>query len=260
MASEELLYKVEDGIGRITFNRPEARNALTFAMYDRLAEICGGIELGGPVKVLIITGAGEKAFAAGTDISQFRAFKTAQQGIEYEKHADEIFTAIEECPVPIIAAISGACTGGGAGIAACCDIRVATSDMRFGFPIARTLGNCLSASTLRRLVAVAGQATVGDMIYTSRLIEAEEAKRIGLVNEIVLDHAALMTRTNELAARLKEHAPLTMSVTKELLRKIRDSGNAIDDTAEIAKIYTSADFKEGMEAFLGKRKPNWQGR
>ncbi len=260
MASDELLYTVEDGIGLVTFNRPAARNALTFAMYGRLAEICGGIALGGPVKALIITGAGEKAFAAGTDISQFRAFKTPQQGIDYEQHADAVFTAIESCPVPIIAAISGACTGGGAGIAACCDMRIATADMRFGFPIARTLGNCLSASTLRRLVAVAGQATVGDMIYTSRLIEADEARRIGLVNEIVPDHAALMARCGELARRIKEHAPLTMSVTKSLLRRIRDSGNPIDDTPEIAKIYTSADFKEGMEAFLGKRKPNWQGK
>jgi enoyl-CoA hydratase len=260
MASDELLYKVEDGVGWVTFNRPEARNALTFAMYDRLAEICAGIVLGGPIKVLVITGAGEKAFAAGTDISQFRAFKTPEQGIAYEQHADEIFSAIEACPVPIIAAISGACTGGGAGIAACCDIRLATQDMRFGFPIARTLGNCLSASTLRRLVAVVGQATVGDMIYTSRLIEAEEARRIGLVNEVLDGHAALMARAQELAERMKEHAPLTMSVTKQLLRQIRDSGNAIDDHALIAKVYTSADFREGMEAFLGKRKPVWQGR
>ena len=260
MATEELIYTVENGIARATFNRPEARNALTFAMYDRLAEICSGIKLGGPVKVLIVTGAGEKAFAAGTDISQFRQFKTPEQGIAYETHADEIFSAIEDCPVPLIAAISGACTGGGAGIAACCDVRLATKDMRFGFPIARTLGNCLSASTLRRLVAVAGHAKVGEMIYTSRLIEADEAKTIGLVNEVVPDHASLMARANELAERIKEHAPLTMRVTKQLLRQIRDSGNPIDDRALIAEVYTSADFREGMEAFLGKRKPAWQGK
>ena len=260
MASEDLLYKIGDGIGRVTFNRPEARNALTFAMYDRLAEICAGISLGGPVKVLILTGAGEKAFAAGTDISQFRAFKTAEQGIAYEQRADEIFSAIEACPVPIIAAISGACTGGGAGIAACCDIRLASRDMRFGFPIARTLGNCLSASTLRRLVAVVGLSVVGDMIYTSRLIEADEARSIGLVNELLDDHAGLMARAEALAQRIKEHAPLTMSVTKTLLRQIRDSGNPVDDHALVAQVYTSSDFREGMEAFLGKRKPNWQGK
>jgi enoyl-CoA hydratase/carnithine racemase len=260
MASEELIYEVEDGIGRATFNRPEARNALTFAMYDRLAEICSGIRIGGPVNVLILTGAGDKAFAAGTDISQFRAFKTPEQGIAYEQRADEIFSAIEACPVPIIAAIAGACTGGGAGIAACCDIRLATKDLRYGFPIARTLGNCLSAATLRRLVAVVGHAAVGDMIYTARLIEAAEARSIGLVSEVLADHASLMTHAEELARRIKEHAPLTMRVTKQLLRQIRDSANPVDDRALIAEIYTSADFREGMDAFLGKRKPTWQGK
>lgn len=260
MAIEELIYKIEDGIGRVTFNRPEARNALTFAMYDRLAEICSGLAIGGAVKVVIITGAGDKAFAAGTDISQFRDFKTVEQGLAYEKHADEIFTAIESCPVPLIAAIAGACTGGGAGIAACCDIRLATKDMRYGFPIARTLGNCLSAATLRRLVAVAGQAHVGEMIYTARLLEAEESRAIGLVNEVLDDHAALMARAGALANRIKEHAPLTMRTTKELLRRLRDSSNPVDDEALIATVYTSRDFREGMEAFLGKRKPMWQGK
>ncbi len=260
MPGDELIYKIEDGIGRVTFNRPEARNALTFAMYDRLAEICADIAVGGGVKVMIITGAGDKAFAAGTDISQFRAFKTAEQGLAYEKRADEIFKAIEACPVPIIAAISGACTGGGAGIAACCDIRLATRDMRFGFPIARTLGNCLSAATLRRLVTVAGQARVGEMIYTARLLDAEEARAIGLVNEVLDDHASLMARADALANRIKEHAPLTMRTTKELLRRLRDSGNPVDDESLIATVYTSHDFREGMEAFLGKRKPSWQGK
>jgi enoyl-CoA hydratase/carnithine racemase len=260
MSNAELLYDVADGIGRITFNRPQARNALTFAMYDRLAEVCSGVAIGGPVKVLIVTGAGEKAFAAGTDISQFRVFETAEQGLAYEHRADEIFTAIESCPVPIIAAISGACTGGGAGIAACCDIRIATKDLRFGFPMARTLGNCLSAATHRRLVGVVGAPRVADMILTSRLIEADEAYRIGLVNELVEDHAALMSRANALAARIKEHAPLTMRTTKELLRRLRDSAGAVDDRDLVAQVYTSADFREGMDAFLSKRAPRWQGK
>ena len=260
MASDELIYVVEDGIGRVTFNRPAARNALTFGMYDRLAEICAGIKLGGAVKVLVITGAGDKAFAAGTDISQFREFKTPEQGIAYEHRADEIFTAIDTCPVPTIAALAGACTGGGAGIAACCDIRLATRDMRYGFPIARTLGNCLSAATLRRLVAVAGQTRVADMLLTARLIEAEEAHTIGLVNEVLDDHPALMARTDALAHRLIEHAPLTMQVTKELLRRLRNTSGPVNDDELIAKIYTSHDFREGMDAFLGKRKPSWQGR
>src|SRR5258708_20259385 len=110
---EDLLYEVTDGIGTITFNRPQARNALTFAMYERLAAICEEVGKTSDVKVLVITGAGDKAFAAGTDISQFRAFKTPQDALDYESRGDRVSTTLERCPVPVIAAIAGACTGGG---------------------------------------------------------------------------------------------------------------------------------------------------
>jgi enoyl-CoA hydratase len=256
----ELLYETADGIGVITLNRPEARNALTFGMYDRLVEICSGLKIGGPVKALIITGAGGKAFAAGTDISQFRAFKTPEQGLGYEKRADEIFKAIEACPIPIIAAISGACTGGGAGISACCDIRLGTRDMKWGFPIARTLGNCLSAATLKRLVALLGQSKTVDLIFTSRLMEADEALASGLVKELHTDHAAVLARAHALAREIAGFAPLTLGVTKELLRRLREQGDAVDDHDLVSQIYTSADFREGLESFLAKRKPKWQGR
>jgi enoyl-CoA hydratase/carnithine racemase len=256
---DELLYEVRDGIGLVTFNRPEARNALTFGMYDRLAEICSGVPKDGSVRALVITGAGGRAFAAGTDISQFRAFKTPEQGLAYERRADAIFLAIEGCPVPTIAAIAGACTGGGAGIAACCDLRIAARDMKFGFPIARTLGNCLSAATLARLVALLGQACVVDLIFTARLIEAKEARSIGLVGEVVADHAAALARAMEVATLIKGHAPLTLHVTKEILRRLRQAGPRAHDEDLVAKVYTSNDFREGLEAFLAKRPPRWTG-
>lgn len=256
----ELLYEIKDGIGLATFNRPHARNALTFDMYERLAELCANAPTDGSVKAIIITGAGDKAFAAGTDIALFRDFGRPEQGIEYERKADDVFTRIEACPLPTIAAIAGACTGGGAGIAACCDMRIGTQDMKYGFPIARTLGNCLSAATLARLVGRIGEARVIELIYTSRLIGADEALAIGLVNEVVKDHGALMTRAFELASQLKEHAPLTMRVTKELLRRIRQTQPRVKDDDLVAMIYSSADFREGLEAFLAKRKPRWQGR
>jgi enoyl-CoA hydratase/carnithine racemase len=259
-ASEELLYQVTNGIGLVTFNRPQARNALTFGMYDRLQEICSTITGDDSVKVLVITGAGEKAFAAGTDISEFRAFESAKQGIDYEEGSDRIFKGVEACPVPIIAAIAGACTGGGAGIAACCDIRIATRDMRYGFPIARTLGNLLSAATLARLVAHFGEARVKHLLFTSRLMEAQEAHQIGFVAELLPDHAALMKRAHELAAELAGMAPLTLRATKELLRRLHTGGPTVDDHDWVGRIYTSADFKEGMDAFLTKRKPVWRGR
>ena len=125
-AANDLLFDVKDGIGRATFNRPQARNAFTFEMYERLAQICGQANDDRSIKVLVFQGAGDKAFASGTDINQFRAFKTPEHAIEYESRIDRVLTALEECRVPTIAAINGACTGGGAGIAACCDLRIGT--------------------------------------------------------------------------------------------------------------------------------------
>jgi enoyl-CoA hydratase/carnithine racemase len=229
-------------------------------MYDRLAEVCSGVAIGGPVKVLIVTGAGEKAFAAGTDISQFRVFETAEQGLAYEHRADEIFTAIESCPVPIIAAISGACTGGGAGIAACCDLRIAARGARFGFPVARTLGNCLSMQNYSRLAALLGPARVKDIIFKARLIEAQEALEIGLVGELVADGAALMHRAEELARLVASHAPLTLQATKQALYRLRPRIPQGEGDDLVLLCYMSEDFREGMDAFLGKRKPVWKGR
>ena len=252
--TDELLYDQRDGIGIITFNRPQARNALTFPMYERLAEITAAP---GDARVLILTGAGEKAFAAGTDINQFRAFSGADDALAYEAKIDRVLGTLERCPVPTIAAIAGACTGGGAAIAAACDMRIASATARFGFPIARTLANCLSMSNLARLSALVGTARVIEMVYTARLFSAAEAQSAGLVSEVLPDQAALEARATELATLLAGHAPLTMRATKEALRRLRD--NLPPDEDLIRLCYTSADFREGMDAFLTKRAPVWQG-
>ena len=186
-AASDILFERRDGIGKVTFNRPQARNAFTFAMYERLAQICEEANADRSLKVLVFQGAGDKAFAAGTDINQFRAFTTPQHAIDYEARIDRVLTQIEECRVPTIAAITGACTGGGAGIAACCDLRIGTRTTRMGFPIARTLGNCLSMSSLSRLTALIGPARVKDIIFTARLVGAEEAAAAGLLTEVVED-------------------------------------------------------------------------
>ncbi len=256
--SEHVLYRVEDGIGVITLNRPEARNALTFEMYDEVRRICSDPGPRGEVKALIVTGAGERAFAAGTDIALFRDFRGAERGLDYEERMEAVFTAIETCPVPTIAAVAGACTGGGAAIAVACDLRIATRDAQFGFPIARTLGNCLSAANLKRMAAMIGAGRVMDMILTARLIGADEAKAAGLVSEVLDGHAAMMARARSLAETAAGLAPLTIRATKEALRRIR-MGDARDDDL-IALCYGSADFREGLDAFLQKRKPDWKGR
>ncbi|MEA2743507.1 MAG: hypothetical protein QOG25_1878 [Acetobacteraceae bacterium] len=252
--TDELLYDQRDGVGHIVFNRPRARNALTFPMYERLAEIAADP---GDVRALIITGSGEKAFAAGTDINQFRAFAGADDALAYEARIDRVLGVVERCPVPTIAAIAGACTGGGAAIAAACDLRIASTNARFGFPIARSLGNCLSMSNLARLSALIGTARVIEMIFTARLFSAADALSVGLVTEVVPDRHALEARAQELATLLAQHAPLTMRATKEALRRLRDSLPPDEDLIRLC--YTSQDFKEGMEAFLTKRSPIWHG-
>jgi len=253
--SNEIILTTEDDIGFITFNRPRARNALTFGMYARLSEICTSPP--SPIKVLVISGAGDKAFAAGTDITHFRNFRSAGDAIDYESQIDAVLTSVEKCPLPVIAAIAGACTGGGAAIAAACDIRLSTIDLKFGFPIARTLGNCLSAASLARLSALLGAGRVREILFTSRLIEAEEARAAGLVSELLADRQSLDDRARELARLLMGQAPLTLQATKELQRRL--ARQQIDDEDLIALCYTSRDFREGIEAFFAKRKPRWRG-
>lgn len=256
----DILYEIADGVGHIQFNRPRQRNALTFQMYARVAEICSQTPMDGSLRAIVFSGVGGKAFAAGTDIALFRDFKGAEDGLAYEARMETILGAIESCPVPTIAALSGACTGGGAAIAACCDLRIGTADLRFGFPIARTLGNCLSAASLAKLVSLIGPAKVTEMIFMSRLLDADECKSAGLVVEVVATHDDVIARGLAMAHEIAGLAPLTLRVTKELLRRVRLDGARVDDKDMIALAYGSADFREGLESFLAKRPAQWTGR
>jgi enoyl-CoA hydratase/carnithine racemase len=256
---QDILFEAKDGIGWVTFNRPQARNAFTFAMYERLAEICRQANEDRAFKVLVFQGAGEKAFAAGTDINQFREFVTPQHAIDYEERIDRVLGVLETCRVPTIAAINGACTGGGAGIAACCDLRIGTKTAKMGFPIARTLGNCLSMSNISRLTALVGPARVKDLIFTARLVEAPEAAALGLLNEVVEDGEALKKRAGELASLIASHAPLTLNATKQALARLTRRLSREEGRDLILMCYMSQDFREGLDAFLSKRSPQWKG-
>ncbi|HXB03935.1 MAG TPA: enoyl-CoA hydratase/isomerase family protein [Candidatus Angelobacter sp.] len=260
MPADELLVDRKGAVTWITFNRPQARNALTWNMYSRLETACHEINADRTVRAVVLTGAGGQAFVAGTDIGQFRAFKTEQDALEYEARGNLVMRTLESVRVPTIAAIAGACTGAGAAIAASCDLRIASPSARYGFPIARTLGNCLSMANYTRAAALIGFARLADLMMRARLMDAQEMLACGLLSEVTPDEESLLTRAQSLADEVASMAPLTLWATKEALRRIRDG--LIPDGADsdlIVACYTSRDFKEGVEAFLAKRKPNWTG-
>jgi enoyl-CoA hydratase/carnithine racemase len=257
--TDEILHRREGAVAITTLNRPAARNALTFAMYDRIEALAAEVEADPAIRAWIIEG-GAEAFAAGTDIAQFTGFRTAEDALAYEARIDRVLVAVERCGKPTIAAIAGACTGGGFALAAVCDLRLASTNVRLGMPIARTLGNTLSMANHARLAALLGPARTLDLVLTARLMEAEEARAIGLVSEVLPDHAALSARALALAGTLCGHAPLTMRATKEAMRRLREAARAVPGDDLVAMCFTSADFAEGVAAFLARRRPEWQGR
>lgn len=261
--AEELLFERRGDrseVGWVTFNRPHARNALTFDMYEGVADIAARANDDRSLRVLVFHGAGGRAFAAGTDIGQFRSFTRPEDALAYEERMDRVLTALESVRVPTIAAIQGACTGGGAGLAAACDLRISSPSGRFGFPVARTLGNTLSIGNLARLSALIGISRVKELLFTARLLEAPEAHALGVFHEVTPNEESLLTRAEELALTLTRHAPLTLETTKEALRRIK--GRLIPEEGGsdlVVRAYMSRDFKEGVEAFLAKRPPVWTG-
>jgi enoyl-CoA hydratase len=257
--TEDLLFAAGDGIARVTFNRPWARNALTFAMYERLAEICAAVDADRSARAMVVTGSGGEAFSSGTDIGQFRDFAREEDALGYEAMLDRVIGALERCRVPTIAAVAGACTGAGAAIAAACDMRLAAANLRFGFPVARTLGNCLSMSNIARLASLIGPARVKDVIFTARLVAAGEARAIGLVSEVLDSAEALAVRADALARMIAAHAPLTLWATKEALLRLRPPIPPGEGADLIRMCYMSRDFREGMSAFLDKRPAHFTG-
>lgn len=251
-------YEQRDETAYITFDRPAARNAMTWQMYQALYDACEQIDADDSVRVAVLRGAGGKAFVAGTDIGQFRQFRTAEDGLRYERRISEVIDRLEAVTVPTVAVVEGYAAGGGLLLAAACDLRIATPDARFGLPIARTLGNCLSVSGCARLVALIGPARTLELVYTAEFFDAELALGLGLANEVV-SRERLDARVEELCQRLRSHAPRTMWATKETIRRLR-SHSLPDGDDIVAACYGSDDFHEGVAAFVDKRQPRWSGR
>jgi len=260
MDSSEMLFETARGVAYLTVNRPAQRNAMTWAMYQRLVEICEAVDRDDAIKVLVIRGSGDRAFISGTDIGQFPAFRgNPQAGIDYEERIDRVVGRLDGVTKPTIASIRGFAVGGGLGISMACDLRLAAADARFAVPVIR-LGNCLSFRNYARLVSLIGPARAKDMIFTGRLVEAPEALGWGLINEVVATDA-LGSRTEELAEAIAQAPPLTLRVSKEAVRRVIDRLNPEDPGHDlIALCYNSADFQEGVAAFLDKRSPQWTGR
>jgi len=260
VAEPDMLFDVTDGVAYLTVNRPDQRNAMTWAMYERLVEICDQVDRDAEIKVLVMAGRGDRAFISGTDISQFPAFRgDPQAGIDYEERIDHVIGRLEGVAKPTIAAVRGFVIGGGLTVSVACDLRIAADNAKFGIPIIR-LGNCLSMKNYARLVALLGPARVKEMIYTARHVSAAEALAWGLVNEVV-PAAALDDRVREVAQAISQAPPLTLRVSKEAVRRVVHRFLPDDAGHELIKTcYDSADFQEGVAAFLEKRAPQWTGR
>ena len=260
MSTAQTSFETDAPLAMLTFTRPEARNAMTWEMYDALVDACDRVDRDASLRVLVLRGAGGKAFIAGTDIAQFESFTSPAHGVEYEQRLDAVLDRLERVTKPTIAAVQGVAAGGGCAIALCCDLRVATPDAAFGVPIARTLGNCLSADTCNRMISLLGPARFKEIMFTGRFVPAAEAHALGLVNRIV-DAAEIDRAVGELAAAVAANAPLTIRAVKELTRRLiaRQRLAPGEDRDVIEMCYTSNDFKEGVAAFLSKRHPRWTG-
>ncbi|HUE88213.1 MAG TPA: enoyl-CoA hydratase [Vicinamibacterales bacterium] len=255
MPSSNVVWDIEGSIGTLTFNRPQARNALTWDMYDALMDTCELVDTS-DVRVLVIRGAGA-AFAAGTDITQFRDFATGADGVAYERRLDTVIDRLERVNRITIAAVNGPAVGGGCAIALACDLRICSDRARFGVPVARTLGNCLSAANLARLVDLLGPARALDLLLTARLVDADEALRVGLATRVV-PPASLDAEVARLAEELTHRASSTVTATKTVLRRIREQRRPAQADDVVAACYASAEFRQGVAAFLDGSKPTWE--
>jgi enoyl-CoA hydratase/carnithine racemase len=261
-ADGKMLAEVEEGIGLITFNQPEKRNAMSVNMWQGLTEILDDFAFNDGVRAVVMTGAGHKAFVSGADISQFeqqRANANAQ--LEYDRLTSAGRAKLAAFPKPVIARIRGFCLGGGIGIAMQADIRIAAVDSEFGIPAAK-LGIAYGFDMVSKLVSLVGPAHARTLLYTGNRIDAAEAQRIGLVNQVVPDED-LSATVYDLARTIADNAPLSVRAMKLTVAAAAQSASERDMDAVNAAVlgcFDSEDYREGRTAFMEKRKPAWKGR
>jgi enoyl-CoA hydratase/carnithine racemase len=258
MMDGQVHLRIDGGIASVTFDRPQARNAMTWAMYESLVGICERLQHDHSIRVVRFRGAGGQAFVAGTDIAQFLDFKSGDDGVAYEQRIDACVGLLESLPMPTVAVLEGWTIGGGLAIATACDFRIATPATKLGVPIARTLGNCLSMANVARLVAALGRPRAERLLLLADLIGAEEALAAGYLLEVVAPEA-IDAASNKLCEKLAGLAPVTQKVSKQALNRLLHAG--LPDAEDLIRAsYGSADFHEGVTAFTDKRSPAWRGR
>lgn len=252
-----VLTTLDGGVLTVTIDRAGKRNAMTVEMYEQLVAAVERAEADPQVRALVLRSASEEAFIAGTDIPHFRGFDGAA-GVDYEAMITAAVDRLESVPVPTVAVVDGACLGGGLVLASVCDVRIATPRARFGAPIARTLGNCLSANSLSVLTARLGSSVTLDLLLRARTLDGEQAARLGYVAELV-DPADLDATVAATVETLLSHSPLTMWATKEVVARLRRAGLP-DDSDVVQKVYGSQDFQVAIESFLSRTPMTWTGQ
>ncbi|GAB4064027.1 enoyl-CoA hydratase/isomerase family protein [Ancylobacter sonchi] len=257
-----LLRKRRGAVEWLIFHRPRVRNAMSPAMEEALLTAVDAIAADDTVKAVVFTGArGDKpAFMAGADMGALSGATDPVAAVALEREAERLIVAIEQLRIPTVAAMAGACVGQGALLTSACDVRIAAPSLRFGFPIARTVGNCLSLTNYARLIAMMGEATTKEMIFSARLLGADDLMAARSIRAVVGDDE-IEERAQEVAEALTKLAPLTLWATRQALLRLRDHAvpaNADDDL--LAACYGSRDMQEAIAAFLAKREPNWLGR
>lgn len=258
MNSGSVTLAIEGHVAKVTFDRPEARNAMTKKMYADLQRICDALASHADIRVAVFRGAGGSSFVAGSDIAIFDSFETGQDGIDYEREMEVHTQSVERLPFPTVAVIEGWAVGGGLNIAVACDIRISTPDARFGVPIARTVGNCLSMFNYFRLVEGFGVSRAKRLLLLGDFIDAAEARQAGFLSDVVA-HDALDDRVLGLCDRISGNAPVTLQVSKEAVRRLLAAKLKEEGEDLIATAYGSGDFKRGVAAFKSKSKPEWYG-
>jgi enoyl-CoA hydratase/carnithine racemase len=261
-STTEIIRKRQGSVEWFIFNRPHVRNAETEWMDEELVRVCTNVNADPTVKALVFTGVASETpcFTSGADFSRLRSVNSMADIRKLEDSGERLSSAIESVRVPTIAAMAGPAIGGGVLIAASCDIRIASPSLRFGFPLARSSGSCLSMRNLARLSNLIGYQHTKELVMSARLLNANELAEAGALNEIVPDEPALFTRAQQIAESYADLAPLTIWATKEAMRRLRDFAIPPHADADIlAACYLSQDFREGIAAFREKRKPRWRG-